>query len=102
MLNHDAKNKECLKSEFIFRWHGILLVSNSEGDFRSYNGVYGSRSPGVFFHPKLKKFRINLALSGTKFKNWDIPSKDIMAVGKDISFKISQEMEYGKLMFKVG
>ena len=40
MLNHDAKNKECLKSEFIFWWHGILLVSNSEGDFR-YNGVMG-------------------------------------------------------------
>ena len=102
MLNHDAKNKECLKSEFIFRWHGILLVSNSEGDFRSYNGVYGSRSPGVFFHPKLKKFRVNQALSGKKVKNWDLAIKGIVAVGKDIRFKISQEMENGKLMFKVG
>ena len=83
-----------------FRWHGILLASNSEGDGK-HTGVYGSRSPGVFFHPKLKKFRVNQALSGKKVKNWDLASKGIMAVGKDISFKISQEMENGKLMFKV-
>ena len=85
---------------FFFRWHGILLVSNSEGDGK-HTGKYGSRSPGVFFHPKLKKIRVNQALSGKKIKNWDVASKDIMAVDKDISFLISQEMEDGKLMFKV-
>ena len=88
-------------STLFFRWHGILLVANSEGDGK-HTGVYGSRSPGVFFHPKLKKFRVNQALSGKKVENWDLASKGIVAVGKDIRFKISQEMENGKLMFKVG
>ena len=88
-------------STLFFRWHGILLVANSEGDGK-HTGVYGSRSPGVFFHPKLKKFRVNQALSGKKVKNWDLANKGIVAVGNDIRFKISQEMENGKLMFKVG
>ena len=75
-----------------------MLVASSEGDPKDWKTV-GSRFPGVFYHGKKKQLLVKHFI-GEKENNLEI--KDIkLAVDEPTSFKISQEMEDGKLMYKV-
>ena len=75
-----------------------MLVANSKGDPKDWRKV-GSRFPGVFYHGKKKQLLVKHFI-GEKENNLEI--KDIkLAVDEPTSFKISQEMEDGKLMYKV-
>ena len=76
-------------------------MANSEGDANDYKAAYGNRSPGLFYLVDKKQILINHALSGNFGKVWKIPNGDLLAADKATSFKFSQEMEEGKLMFKV-
>ena len=78
---------------------GILLVKNSAMDSAEWTKV-GSRYPGIFFHGKNKLLLIKHFL-GKKPMDLKIKQKDLLAVDTPLSFKISQEMEKGKLMYKV-
>ena len=80
---------------------GILLVAaSSEGDKKDWKKA-GSRFPGVFYHGKKKEILVKHFI-GEKEKNLNLKNKDSkLAVDEPLSFKISQEMEDGKLMYKV-
>ena len=84
---------------FVHRWYGILTVANSEGDVKAWKTV-GNRNPGVFYHGKNKKILVRHFI-GKEAKNLEIDNKEILVADKPTSFKISQEMEDGKLMYKV-
>ena len=77
---------------------GIFLVASSEGDPKDWKKV-GSRFPGVFYHGKNKKLLVKHFI-GEKENNLEIKDSKL-AVDEPTSFKISQEMEDGKLMYKV-
>jgi len=79
------------------KWMGILLVTDSAGDPKSFSKA-GSRSPGVFFQGSSKTTLIKNFIGDTD-KSLDI--KDLLAKDEPTSFKISQEMEDGKLMYKI-
>ena len=75
-----------------------MLVANSEGDPKDWRKV-ASRFPGVFYHGKKKQLLVKHFIGE---KENDLEIKDIkLAVDEPTSFKISQEMEDGKLMYKV-
>ena len=76
---------------------GILLVTDSAGDPKSFTKA-GSRCPGVFFQGSSKTTLIKHFIGDTD-RSLDI--KDLLAKDEPTSFKISQEMEDGKLMYKV-
>jgi len=82
-------------------WMGILLVAaSSEGDKKDWKKA-GSRFPGIFYHGKKKEILVKHFI-GEKEKNLNLKNKDSkLAVDEPLSFKISQEMEDGKLMYKV-
>ena len=87
----------CTNFWYFSRWHSILLVAKSEGDAKHTGGVFGSSTPAVFLHPKLNEIRVEHALSGTHWSG----NHRITTMADGIGFKISQEMENGKLMFRV-
>ena len=80
------------------RYHGIFLVTDAEGDPKSWAKV-GSRFPGVFYYPKHHYDQTIMVKLGVKTHYFR--SKELVVVDKPTSFKISQEMEDGKLTYKV-
>ena len=75
-----------------------MLVANSKGDPKDWRKV-GSRFPGVFYNGKQKLLQVKHFI-GAKEKNL-LYKDNKLAVDEPTSFKISQEMEDGKLMYKV-
>lgn len=82
------------------RWHGIFLVTDAEGDPKNTAKV-GSRFPGVFYYPKQPKLYDQTIMVKLGVKTHYFRSKELVVVDKPTSFKISQEMEDGKLTYKV-
>ena len=76
-------------------------MANSEGNAQNYKKAYGNRSPGLFYLMKKKEILVYHAMSGNFGKDFLIPAQDLLAADKTTTFKISQEMDDGKLMFKV-
>ena len=76
-------------------------MANSEGNAQNYKKAYGNRSPGLFYLMKKKEILVYHAMSGNFGKDFLIPAEDLLAADKTTTFKISQEMDDGKLMFKV-
>ena len=74
-----------------------MLVANTEGDPKDWSKV-GNRFPAVFYHGKKQQILVRHFL-GKKEKNLSIKSS--LAIDEPTSFKISQLMEDGKLMYKV-
>ena len=65
------------------------------------SAAYGNRYPGVWYSWREEKIIVVLALNGNPERWLRIPAGDLIARDKTTSFKISQEYNKGKLMFKV-
>ena len=80
------------------------LAAWGSGEWSSVlNGsaAYGNRYPGVWYAWREKQIIVVLALNGNPERWLRIPAGDLIAGDKTTSFKISQEWDEGKLMFKV-
>ena len=89
--------------------HGIFAMARKGGKtlFEEWLSVvngsaaYGNRYPGVWYSWREEKIIVVLALNGNPERWLRIPAGDLIAGDKTTSFKISQEWDEGKLMFKV-
>ena len=75
------------------RWHGIFLVTDATGKPKSSLGL---RYPRVLYYPNQKMLLVHVGSVSHVFRNMRLLAED-----KPTSFKISQEMEDGKLTYKV-
>merc|ERR1712243_5076 len=83
------------------QYYGILLMARSDGDPHIWYKKYGNRYPGVWYMSAEKKILVLMALGTSKGKWMKIPNEGILAKDKTTKFKISQQMDGEKLMFKV-
>merc|ERR1712025_508527 len=81
--------------------NGILLMARSDGDPHIWYKKFGNRYPGVWYLGGPKQILVLMALGASKGKWVKIPNEGILAKDKTTKFKISQQMDGDKLMFKV-